>query len=77
MSRDAMPEATKQIVALLRERHHLNPSEDDDFNVRRPEDVVQAYLVPPAGENVCHFPRGSNRATGPEGRSVACGVDVG
>jgi putative ABC transport system permease protein len=40
-----MPEATKQIVALLRERHHLNPSEDDDFNVRRPEDVVQAQLA--------------------------------
>src|SRR5260370_10061151 len=45
VSREAMPEATKQIVALLRERHHLNPSEDDDFNVRRPEDVVQAQLA--------------------------------
>lgn len=45
VSRDAMPEATKQIVALLRERHHLNPAEDDDFNVRRPEDVVQAQLA--------------------------------
>ncbi len=45
VSRDAMSEATKQIVALLRERHHLNPSEDDDFNVRRPEDVVQAQLA--------------------------------
>src|SRR5437667_1293387 len=45
VSREAMPEATKQIAALLRERHHLNPSEDDDFNVRRPEDVVQAQLA--------------------------------
>ena len=45
VSREAMPEATKQIVALLRERHHLNPAEDDDFNVRRPEDVVQAQLA--------------------------------
>jgi putative ABC transport system permease protein len=45
VSREAMPEATKQIVGLLRERHHLNPSEDDDFNVRRPEDVVQAQLA--------------------------------
>jgi putative ABC transport system permease protein len=45
VSREAMPEATKQIVALLRERHHLNPGEDDDFNVRRPEDVVQAQLA--------------------------------
>jgi putative ABC transport system permease protein len=44
VSREAMPEATKQIIGLLRERHHLNPAEDDDFNVRRPEDVVQAQL---------------------------------
>jgi putative ABC transport system permease protein len=44
-SQDAMPEATKQIVSLLRERHHLNVTEDDDFNVRRPEDVVQAQLA--------------------------------
>jgi putative ABC transport system permease protein len=39
-----MQEATRQIVSLLRERHHLNVTEDDDFNVRRPEDVVQAQL---------------------------------
>ena len=44
-SRESMPEATEQIVALLRERHHLNPGEEDDFNVRRPEDVVQAQLA--------------------------------
>jgi putative ABC transport system permease protein len=45
VSREAMPEATKQIVGLLRERHHLNPAEDNDFNIRRPEDVVQAQLA--------------------------------
>ena len=45
VSREAMPEATRQITALLRERHHLNAAEDDDFNVRRPEDVVQAQLA--------------------------------
>jgi putative ABC transport system permease protein len=44
VSREAMPEATRQIVGLLRERHHLNVTEDDDFNIRRPEDVVQAQL---------------------------------
>jgi putative ABC transport system permease protein len=44
VSREAMPEATKEIVALLRERHHLNVTEEDDFNIRRPEDVVQAQL---------------------------------
>ncbi len=44
VSREAMPEATRQIIGLLRERHHLNSTEDDDFNVRRPEDVIQAQL---------------------------------
>jgi putative ABC transport system permease protein len=45
VSREAMPEATHQIVALLRERHHLTPGEVDDFNIRRPEDVVEAQLA--------------------------------
>ena len=45
ISTESMPEATKQITALLRERHHLNPGEDDDFNVRRPEDAIQAQLA--------------------------------
>ncbi len=44
VSREAMSEATHQIVSLLRERHHLNVTEDDDFNVRRPEDIIQAQL---------------------------------
>src|SRR6202171_369407 len=42
---EAMVEATRQIVGLLRERHHLTAAEDDDFNIRRPEDVVQAQLA--------------------------------
>lgn len=45
VSREAMPEATREIMELLRERHHLNAGEDDDFNIRRPEDVVQAQLA--------------------------------
>jgi putative ABC transport system permease protein len=40
-----MTEATKQITGLLRERHHLTSAEDDDFNVRRPEDLIQAQLA--------------------------------
>jgi len=44
VSRESMKEATKEIVALLRERHHLNPGEDDDFNIRSPEDVIQLQL---------------------------------
>lgn len=44
VSAQAMPEATRQIRGLLRERHHLNPGEPDDFNVRRPEDAIHAQL---------------------------------
>ena len=43
-TREAMPEATNQITGLLRERHHINPKEPEDFNIRRPEDVIQAQL---------------------------------
>jgi putative ABC transport system permease protein len=44
VSRESIPEATKQITALLRERHHLRPSEDDDFNIRSPEDFIRMQL---------------------------------
>jgi len=30
--------------ALLRDRHHLRPEEEDDFNIRNPEDIIQAQL---------------------------------
>jgi len=45
VTQTSMAEATKQITALLRERHHLNAAEDDDFNVRRPEDLINAQLA--------------------------------
>ena len=40
-----MKQATQQAVILLRERHHIKPGEDDDFNIRSPEDVIQAQLA--------------------------------
>lgn len=43
-SRDAIPIATGQAVALIRERHHLHADEPDDFNIRSPEDVIRAQL---------------------------------
>ena len=46
VSRDAMSEATRQITSLLRERHHMNPGEDDGFQFaagRR--DLIQAQLA--------------------------------
>lgn len=45
VSRGTMVEATSQITGLLRERHHLTMAEVDDFNVRRPEDLIQAQLA--------------------------------
>ena len=32
----------RQLTALLRERHHLRPDEDDDFNLRHPAEIAQA-----------------------------------
>jgi ABC-type antimicrobial peptide transport system permease subunit len=39
-----VPLATQQVESLLRERHRIRPGDDDDFNVRKPEDIVQAQL---------------------------------
>src|SRR5207249_3286105 len=36
--------AGKEAAALLRDRHHLRPEEDDDFNIRNPEDIIKAQL---------------------------------
>src|SRR5205085_6199414 len=44
VSQDVVKLAGKQTAALLRERHHLRPEEEDDFNIRNPEDVIQAQL---------------------------------
>jgi len=33
-----------QATAVLRDRHHLRPEEEDDFNIRNPEDIIQAQL---------------------------------
>ncbi len=44
-SRDLIPQATEQITALLRERHRLHMNEDNDFNIRSPEDAIRAQLA--------------------------------
>ena len=43
-STDAMVPATTQIQELLRQRHHIEPGADDDFNVRHPEELLQARI---------------------------------
>jgi ABC-type antimicrobial peptide transport system permease subunit len=37
-----IPAAIKQITALLRERHHLRPGADDDFNIRDMTEITKA-----------------------------------
>jgi putative ABC transport system permease protein len=44
VSADVIKLAGRQAAAVLRDRHHLRPEEDDDFNIRNPEDIIQAQL---------------------------------
>ena len=44
VSQDVVKLAGQQAAALLRDRHHLRPEEADDFNIRNPEDIIQAQL---------------------------------
>lgn len=44
-SREEIPEVTKRIIGVLRERHHLRAGEDDDFNIRTPEELIRAQLA--------------------------------
>ena len=43
-SQDAVKPAGQEAAAILRDRHHLRPEEEDDFNIRNPEDIIQAQL---------------------------------
>jgi putative ABC transport system permease protein len=42
ISPEAVRPARDQIIRLLRQRHRLRPDEPDDFNIRSPEEIVQA-----------------------------------
>jgi putative ABC transport system permease protein len=44
VSPDAVKLAGQEAAALLRDRHHIRPEQDDDFNIRNPEDVIQAKI---------------------------------
>lgn len=45
VSPGAVKLAGQQAAALLRDRHHLRLEEEDDFNIRNPEDIIQAQLA--------------------------------
>src|SRR5215469_8306659 len=44
-SREEIPEITRRIIGVMRERHHLRAGEDDDFNIRTPEELIRAQLA--------------------------------
>jgi putative ABC transport system permease protein len=44
-SLDAVNPAVDMINALLRERHHIRSGEQNDFNIRRPEDAIKAQIA--------------------------------
>src|SRR5580765_2236224 len=45
VSQSVVKLAGQEAGALLRDRHHLRPDQPDDFNIRNPEDVIQAQLA--------------------------------
>jgi putative ABC transport system permease protein len=42
VSSEAVPPAREQVVRLLRQRHHIELGMDDDFNIRRPDELLEA-----------------------------------
>ncbi|HKR94637.1 MAG TPA: ABC transporter permease [Candidatus Angelobacter sp.] len=45
VSRKEIPEVTRQIIGVMRERHHLRAGDLDDFNIRTPEELIRAQLA--------------------------------
>jgi len=44
VSVQAVNAACDAATALLRQRHHIRSGEDDDFNIRRPDEVIKASI---------------------------------
>ncbi len=44
VSPEAVAMARMQIDGLLRERHRIRPGQEEDFNIRSPEDLIEARL---------------------------------
>ena len=45
ITQTAILPAQRQITNLLRDRHHLSQGDDDDFNIRSPEELIRAQLA--------------------------------
>jgi putative ABC transport system permease protein len=44
ISPEAVNPAITEITALLRQRHHIGPGQEDDFNIRRPDEIIKAQI---------------------------------
>src|SRR5207253_2376247 len=44
VSQEAVNPAIDEITALLRQRHHIQPGQEDDFNIRRPDEIIKAQI---------------------------------
>jgi putative ABC transport system permease protein len=42
LSAQVVDQAEEEIAALMRERHHIRPGADDDFNLRHPTEIAEA-----------------------------------
>lgn len=45
ISQEAISPAIDQAAGILRERHHIRAGQDDDFNIRRPDEIIQTRLA--------------------------------
>jgi putative ABC transport system permease protein len=44
VSQEAIIPAIDQATGILRERHHIRAGQNDDFNIRRPDEIIQTRL---------------------------------
>ena len=44
VSQEAINPAIDQATGVLRERHHIRAGQDDDFNIRRPDEMIKTRL---------------------------------
>ena len=45
VSPQAVEPAIRQVESLLRQRHHIRQGADDDFNIRRPDELLKAQVA--------------------------------
>jgi putative ABC transport system permease protein len=41
---ESVQPAIDRVIALMRQRHQIQPAQDDDFNIRRPDEILKAQV---------------------------------